>query len=138
MSPQKPYLIRAIFEWIIDNGQTPYLLVDATIDDVQVPLEFINDGKIVLNIDPNAVRNYHADNDWISFSARFSGKSMELFVPINAVRSIYSKESNQGMFFPEDDITPEPPSRPSRPSPPKPKTSAPERPTKRPGLSIVK
>jgi stringent starvation protein B len=127
MSPQKPYLVRAIYEWLVDNGLTPYLLVDATIDGVQVPHEFINDGKIVLNIDPNAVRNYHADNDWISFSARFSGKAMELFIPIVAVRSIYGKENNQGMFFPDDDI------------PPPPKTTEPtERKINRPGLKLVK
>jgi stringent starvation protein B len=131
MSPQKPYLIRAIFEWLVDNGETPYLLVDATLDGVQVPEQFINEGKIVLNIEPNAVRNYHADNDWISFSARFSGKAMELFIPISAVRSIYGKESNQGMFFPEDDLTPEPPKRPEATKPDSGKN-------KRPGLQLVK
>jgi len=108
MSSQKPYLVRAIYDWLVDNGHTPYLLVDATVDGVQVPHQFINEGKIVLNIDPEAVSNYHADNDWISFSARFSGKSMELFIPIIAIRSIYGKENNQGMFFPDEEITPEP------------------------------
>ncbi|NOQ80905.1 MAG: ClpXP protease specificity-enhancing factor [Methylophaga sp.] len=127
MTPQKPYLIRAIYDWLLDNNQTPYLLVNAALDGVQVPLEFINDGKIVLNIDPSAVRNYHADNDWISFSARFSGKAMELFIPINSIQSIYGKENNQGMFFPDEDNLPEPP-----------KPSSPAKKTKRPGLSIVK
>ena len=131
MSSQKPYLVRAIYDWLVDNAQTPYILVDATIEGVQVPHEFINDGKIVLNIDPGAVRNYHADNDWISFSARFSGKPMELFIPISAVRSIHSKENNEGMFFPEEDVYPEPPTPPNRQQPS-------EKPNKRPGLKLVK
>ncbi len=109
MTPQKPYLIRAIYEWINDNQMTPYLLVNTEIDGVQVPNEYINDGKIVLNIAQDAVRNFHADNDWISFSARFSGKAMELFIPIIAVQAIYSKENNEGMFFPDEDFTPPPP-----------------------------
>ncbi len=127
MTSQKPYLLRAIYDWLVDNNLTPYLLVNATIDGVQVPHEFINDGKIVLNIDPGAVRNYHADNEWISFSARFSGKPMELFIPIQAVQSIYSKENNQGMFFPDEELPPKPPNSPS-----------PIKKAKRPGLKIVK
>lgn len=109
MTPQKPYLIRAIYEWINDNQMTPYLLVNTEFEGVQVPEEYINDGKIVLNIAQDAVRNFHADNDWISFSARFSGKAMELFIPIIAVQAIYSKENNEGMFFPDEDLTPPPP-----------------------------
>ena len=109
MTPQKPYLIRAIYEWINDNQMTPYLLVNTEFDGIQVPEEYINDGKIVLNIAPDAVRNFHADNDWISFSARFSGKAMELFIPIVAVQAIYSKENNEGMFFPDEDLPPPPP-----------------------------
>jgi len=129
MTSQKPYLIRAIYEWLVDNGQSPYLLVNTNIEGVQVPHEFIQDNKIVLNIDPGAVRNFHSDNDWISFSARFSGKPMELFIPINAVQSIYSKENNQGMLFPEDELTPEPPPTPSS------KVATQK---KHPGLKLVK
>lgn len=112
MTPQKPYLIRAIYEWLQDNQITPYLLVNAKVEGTQVPREYINDGKIVLNIASDAVRNFHADNEWISFSARFSGKPMELFIPITAVLAIYGKENNEGMFFTEED-------QPSPPSPPK-------------------
>ncbi|MDT8370625.1 MAG: ClpXP protease specificity-enhancing factor [Gammaproteobacteria bacterium] len=112
MTPQKPYLIRAIYEWLQDNQITPYLLVNAKVEGTQVPREYINDGKIVLNIARDAVRNFHADNEWISFSARFSGKPMELFIPITAVLAIYGKENNEGMFFTEDD-------QPAPPSPPK-------------------
>ncbi|HHA19004.1 MAG TPA: ClpXP protease specificity-enhancing factor [Methylophaga sp.] len=126
MTSQKPYLIRAIYQWLQDNQVTPYLLVNATLDGVQVPIEYINDGKIVLNIDPDAVNNFHADNDWISFSARFSGKQMELFIPIIAVLAIYGKENNEGMFFTDDEISP--------PSPTKPSSLK----QKRPGLKIVK
>ncbi|PCJ32011.1 MAG: ClpXP protease specificity-enhancing factor [Gammaproteobacteria bacterium] len=133
MTSQKPYLIRAIYDWLLDNNQTPYLLVNATLDDVQVPLEFINDGKIVLNIEPGAVRNYHSDNDWISFSARFSGKQMELFIPIAAVQSIYGKESNEGMFFPDDEHPPIPP----KTSKPNIQDNNPKK-SKRPGLKLVK
>lgn len=114
MTPQKPYLIRAIYEWLQDNDITPYLLVNARLDGVQVPLEFVNEGKIVLNIAQDAVRNFHADNEWISFSARFSGKAMELFIPINAVLAIYGKENNEGMFFSEDE-PPAPPTPPKKP-----------------------
>ncbi len=113
MTPQKPYLIRAIYEWLQDNQITPYLLVNAKIEGTQVPREYINDGKIVLNIASDAVRNFHADNDWISFSARFSGKPMELFIPITAVLAIYGKENNEGMFFTEED-KPSPPSSPKQ------------------------
>jgi len=122
MTPQKPYLIRAIYEWLLDNQLTPYLLVNTTHSDVQVPIEFINDDKIVLNIAPDAVKNFHADNGWISFSARFSGKSMELFIPIAAIQAIYGKENNEGMFFTDDDIPPLP-TPPTKPSPIKTKPS---------------
>jgi stringent starvation protein B len=115
VTSQKPYLIRAIYEWLIDNEFTPYLLVSTEYDGVQVPNEHIHDNKIVLNIAPNAVRNFLADNEWISFSARFSGKAMELFIPIAAVQAIYGKENNEGMFFPDDDSLSPPPTKVSKP-----------------------
>jgi stringent starvation protein B len=115
MTSQKPYLIRAIYEWLLDNGSTPYLLVNTTYEGVKVPEAFINDNKIVLNIAPDAVQHYQADNEWVSFSARFSGKPMELFIPIEAVLGVYGKENNQGMFFTDDETTPPtvPPSKPT-------------------------
>ena len=106
MTPQKPYLIRAIYEWLIDNGATPYLLVDTSLEGVIVPEAFINDSKIVLNIAPDAVQHYETDNENIYFSARFSGKRMELLIPIEAVLGIYGKENNQGMFFSEEQTSP--------------------------------
>lgn len=129
MTSQKPYLIRAIYEWLVDNELTPYLLVSTAFEGVQVPEDYIHDGKIVLNIAPDAVRNFLADNDWISFSARFSGKSMELFIPIVAVQAIYGKENNEGMFFPDEDDTP--------PSAPEDDHTSPSSKGK-PSLSIVK
>lgn len=109
MTPQKPYLIRAIYEWLLDNKSTPYLLANTTVDSIKVPTEYINDGKIILNIDPSAIHNFQADNEWVSFSARFSGKSMELFIPIVAVLAIYGKENNEGMFFTDEETSPPPP-----------------------------
>jgi stringent starvation protein B len=106
MTSKKPYLIRAVYEWLIDNGATPYLLVDTSFEGVIVPEAFINDSKIVLNIAPDAVQHYEVNNKNISFSARFSGKRMELFIPIEAVLSIYGKENNQGMFFSEEQTSP--------------------------------
>lgn len=135
MTPQKPYLIRAIYEWLNDNQLTPYLLVNAEVDGVQVPMEYINNGKIVLNIAPDAVHNFHADNDWISFSARFSGKSMELFIPIIAVQAIYSKENNEGMFFPDEDIPPPPSPTESNESE---SSTTPATPKGKPSLKVVK
>ena len=94
---------------------------------VKVPEEYINDDKIVLNIAPDAVQHFQADNEWISFSARFSGKAMELFIPIDAIQGIYGKENNEGMFFTDEEI-PQPPT-PSK----KPLASI-----ERPSLKIVK
>jgi stringent starvation protein B len=129
MTSQKPYLIRAIYEWLVDNELTPYLLVSTEFEGIQVPDEYIHDGKIVLNIAPDAVKNFLADNDWISFSARFSGKAMELFIPILAVQAIYGKENNEGMFFPDEDNTP----------PPKPSNEESNKSNKgKPSLSLVK
>ena len=108
MTSQKPYLIRAIYEWLLDNQLTPYLLVNTLIDEVKVPEEYINEDKIVLNIAQDAVQHFQADNDWISFSARFSGRPMELFIPIDAIQGIYGKENNEGMFFTDEDTPPSP------------------------------
>ena len=112
MTPLKPYLVRALHEWILDNGYTPYILVDTTIDDVTVPKDYISDDKIILNTHPDAIQNWYLENDALSFSARFSGKEENLFVPINAVLATYAKENGKGMMFDEhfeDDLPPDPP-----------------------------
>lgn len=99
LPPTRPYLARAIYEWICDNNLTPYLLVDATQPNTRVPEQFIQDGQIVLNIVPHAVHQLTMSNDAITFSARFGGVSRDIYVPLNAVMGIYARENGQGLFF---------------------------------------
>jgi stringent starvation protein B len=117
MTSNRPYLIRAIHEWILDNGGTPYLLVNAGLDGVEVPSQHVKDGKIVLNISPSAVEGLRLGNEEIAFMARFSGVSRLVSLPVHAVLAVYSKENGRGMMFGEPD--PDEPSPPSGP-PPKP------------------
>jgi stringent starvation protein B len=117
MSSHRPYLLRALNEWIADNGMTPHLLVDATRPGVQVPPQAINDGKVVLNIAERAVARLSIDNEYVSFTARFGGVSHPVMVPIGAVLAIYARETGQGMALPEDTGSPhdEPPTSPDSP-----------------------
>jgi stringent starvation protein B len=103
----KPYLIRAIYEWILDNGMTPHLVVDAEFPGTEVPREFVEEGQIVLNVAPGAVRELVIGNDWISFSARFSGVVRNLLLPTEAVLGIVTRENRQGMVFPEPAYPPQ-------------------------------
>jgi len=103
MTSNKPYLIRALNEWIVDNQMTPFLLVDANVDGVEVPQQHIRDGKIILNIAPGAVEEIAFEDEWIYFSARFSGQAFVINVPINAVLAIYAKENGRGMMFAGDE-----------------------------------
>ena len=98
----KPYLLRALYEWILDNDATPYLLVDATKSDVQVPRQHVKDGQIVLNASPSAIKNWFVDNTAISFSARFSGKVESIYIPMKSLLAIYAQENGLGMAFPEE------------------------------------
>ncbi|MEN8166224.1 MAG: ClpXP protease specificity-enhancing factor [Pseudomonadota bacterium] len=124
MTSNRPYLIRALFEWLVDNDLTPYLLVDAEQDQVVIPREFIDEGRIVLNINPRAVADLQLGNKWITFSARFKGEPQEVMVPPGAVLGIYAKENGQGMLFPVEESEgdaqsgdePEPPRPGGRPS----------------------
>ena len=102
MTSHRPYLLRALNEWIADNGMTPHLLVDATQAGVQVPASAVKEGKVVLNIAERAVVRLMIDNDAVSFTARFGGVSQPVYVPISAVLAIYSRETGQGMALPED------------------------------------
>ena len=102
-SPTRPYIARAIYEWLNDNQLTPHLLVDATRPYTTVPEQFIQDGQIVLNIAPHAVHRFQISNDAISFSARFGGVSRDLYVPMSAVLGLYARENGQGMFFDPDE-----------------------------------
>ena len=99
ITPTRPYMVRALYQWIEDNALTPYLMVDATADNVQIPREHVQDGRIVLNIASRATGNMSMENDYIHFSARFGGVSQEIWVPLTAVMGIYAKENSQGMFF---------------------------------------
>ncbi len=104
MTSNRPYLIRAIYEWIVDNGLTPHLLVLADQPDVVVPRQYVEDGKIVLNISPIAVRGLVIGNDEITFSGRFGGTPMDVVIPVSRAAAIYARENGKGMVFaPEED-----------------------------------
>jgi stringent starvation protein B len=102
MTSHRPYLLRALHEWIADNGMTPHLLVDATRPGVRVPPHTVKDGKVVLNIAARAVAHLDMDNDSVAFTARFGGVSHAVIVPIDAVLAIYARETGQGMALPDD------------------------------------
>lgn len=106
MTSNRPYLVRAIYEWIVDNDLTPHLLVDALAPEVQVPHQFVEDGKIVLNVAPASVRGLELGNDYILFGARFSGSHFDVIVPGAAVLAIYARENGKGIAFPETDPVP--------------------------------
>ena len=103
MTSLKPYLIRSIYEWVVDNDLTPYLLVSAEDGNAVLPDQLVEDGKIILNIRPAAVQGLELGNDTIEFNARFSGRPMHLVVPVTAVLAIYAKENGKGMVFDQED-----------------------------------
>ena len=104
MKRRRPYLLRALYEWIVDSGEVPNVLVDAEIYGVVVPSEHVRDGQIVLNISPQAVRNLSLGNDYVMCEGRFSGRSVELILPIESVRAIYCRDSGQGLAFDDEDL----------------------------------
>ena len=130
MTSSRPYMLRALYEWIVDNEATPYVLVDAYSAGVQVPQQHVDkDGRVVLNISPTAVSGLTMNNESLSFSARFGGVPTEIFVPSAGILGIYAKENGQGMIFElEDEVEPEPP------KPPEPPKSE----GKRPSLRVIK
>lgn len=99
MSPRRPYLLRAFYEWLIDNQLTPHLVVDVTMPGVSVPMEFARDGQIVLNVAPRAVGNLELGNDGVSFNARFGGVPRQVSVPMAAIIAIYARENGSGTLF---------------------------------------
>ena len=134
MTPSRPYLMRALNEWILENDCTPYVLVDAGMPGVQVPEEYVDNGQIVLNISTSAVKSLLIDDDGLSFNARFGGVPIDLYVPMVAILAIYAKENGQGMVFGNEAGAPDP-NKPSAPTKPKPE----EKTTKsRPSLKVVK
>ena len=129
MTSNRPYLLRALFEWIADNDMTPHILVEAGAEGVDVPDQAVQKGKVILNIENSAIRELDLGNEWLTFKARFSGNEHHVTVPIEAVLAIYAKENGQGMMFAQDDET-MPPTDPD--SDPDIKSA------KRPHLTIVK
>lgn len=103
MTPRRPYMLRAFYEWLVDNELTPHLVVDATMPGVRVPMEFVQDGQIILNLAPRAVGNLEMGNEAVTFNARFGGRPHSVIVPLYAVQAIYARENGAGtMFEPED------------------------------------
>jgi stringent starvation protein B len=127
MTSNRPYLVRALYQWISDNGLTPYLLVDAAIDEVRVPPGAAKDGRVVLNIAARAVTKFEISNESVHFHARFSGVSQAVYVPMTAVLAVYAQENGQGMMFSADSSPTDPPPAPQ-----------PEEAPKRPHLRVIK
>ncbi|MEE4301906.1 MAG: ClpXP protease specificity-enhancing factor [Pseudomonadales bacterium] len=135
MLDQRPYLLRALNEWIVDSGCTPHVLVDATRAGVEVPDSAVSDGRVVLNISPTAVRYLHLGEESLTFEARFGGVARQVSVPLGAVLAIYARENGAGMAFePEDPQTGAPPGDERDDDPPPPAGPS----GGRPGLRIVK
>lgn len=130
MTSNRPYLIRALYEWLVDNDLTPYLLVDANRDEVHVPTRYVEEGRIVLNVSPGAVRDLSLGNDLVAFEARFGGSAFAISLPPDAVLGVYARENGKGMLFPDEGVQEEP-------EPPKPKDPTPP-PGGRPSLKVVK
>ncbi len=129
----KPYMLRAIHEWCVDNGLTPHLLV-AVNSQTRVPVAYVKDGEIVLNLSYSATKDLHMDNEAIVFSARFAGVSQNLYVPMSAVKGIFARENGQGMFFDVGESAPESQKEPDEVEKVMSSTSAKKKPT----LTIVK
>ena len=129
MTSNRPYLIRALYEWLVDNDLTPYLLVDANRESVHVPTRYVEEGRIVLNVSPSAVRDLSLGNDLVAFEARFGGTAFAISLPPDAVLGVYARENGKGMLFPEEGGQDEPPEPPRPDNPP---------PGGRPSLKVVK
>lgn len=134
MTSRRPYILRALYEWIVDNNLTPHVLVNVMHENVEVPQDYVKDGQIVLNIAPTAVQGLLLGNDVITFNARFRAIPTDVSVPIEAVMGIYAKENGQGVMFEDEDGHPIPPTPSSGGD------SGPEapRPQGRPTLKVIK
>jgi stringent starvation protein B len=128
MTSSRPYLIRALYDWIIDNAMTPHLLVDAEFPGCEVPRQYVDEGRIVFNVNPSAVNALTLGNEFVMFDARFAGTPMTVTIPVMAVLAIYARENGRGMVFNEEETGETPPPEPDEPSP---------KPT-RPSLRVVK
>lgn len=131
---RRPYLLRAMHEWISDSDQTPHIVVDATIEGVEVPRQYVQEGKIILNVSNSATSNLSLGNDFVRFRARFGASAFNVTVPIAAVLGVYARETGQGMIFSEADSPPPgPPSAPTETN-----TNAAEPKRAKPTLKVVK
>lgn len=128
MTSSRPYLIRALYDWIIDNAMTPHLLVDAEFPGCEVPRQYVEEGRIVFNVNPSAVNGLTLGNEFVMFDARFAGAPMSVIIPVMAVLAVYARENGRGMVFNEEEPGETPPPEPSEPEP---KPS-------RPSLRVVK
>ena len=134
MVVQRPYLLRAFYNWIVDSECTPHIIVDATLPGVEVPQRFIEDGKIVLNIAPESVVQFSMDDDAVAFNARFGGQPMQVYVPLYAIEGIYARENGAGTIFPQEPAYQDLDQSPGKPQVEK----TGDKPGKRPTLTIVK
>ena len=127
--PKRPYLLRAMHQWIAESGHTPHVIVDAGRDGAELPRAYVKDGKIVLNLSEGATQRLRLGNEEVEFDARFAGVIHHVRFPVSAVLGIYARETGEGMVFSEQDSEPSPPTRPSQ---------AEEGGTRRPQLKVVK
>ncbi len=145
MTSNRPYLLRAFYDWIVDNDCTPYLVVNALMDGVMVPQQHVSDGQIVLNVAPRAVTAFHMDLESVSFNTRFGGVPTDIVIPVQAVMGIYARENGQGMVFQAEPRDPQPPAGPGSSDKPKGPRRKPDGgnggsspAAKRPSLKVVK
>jgi len=139
MTSSRPYIVRALYDWILENECTPYIVVNAYDADVEVPQEHVKDGQIILNISPSAVQDLFIRNEAIDFDGRFAGIPKRVFVPISSVMGIYAKENGQGMIFDSEGHLPRPPNPTGTDAPAKSGESQPQNLSKKkPALRVVK
>lgn len=131
MISSRPYLLRAFFDWILDNHLTPYVVISADMQGVIVPRAYVEEGRIILNISPDSIRNLVMVNSHLEFYAKFSGLEQQVYAPMKAIQAIYAKENGRGMVFQEDEDEEEAPPEP-------PLNSSDKTKSKKPTLTIVK
>ena len=138
MFSNRPYLVRAFYEWIVDNDCTPYIIVDAHFSGVEVPQSFVTNGQIILNIAPSAVRSFDMNNGRIKLSTRFGGVPIDIFCPMGAILGIYAQENGQGMMFESEPSDEPPPPQGPRIVSPTPDKKPKETEKNKPSLRVVK
>jgi stringent starvation protein B len=142
MTSNRPYLVRAMFDWLVDNDCTPHIVVNAYYPEVSVPQQYISKGQIILNIAPRATTNFVMDNEAIAFSTRFGGVPTQLYIPTMAVMGIYARENGQGLMFEMDEVdgvsSTLDEDGDGQPEPPKPRNKGPNGSKPKPSLKVVK